>query len=155
MAKTDRLNKYSRRPKRRQWDSTVLKNFLFLLLQPTTACDDGYSAPAGVAEGAPLLPAHARYGLAILRNPTPLRLLSGLCGSHCGADPAMRTADCSTHSSLLVRENKSFHCVRGLEGSAPFGHTVAAGAGGGTAGPAGLPGSLTAVCGHWAGPGNR
>jgi hypothetical protein len=47
--------------------------------------------------------------------------------------------------SLLARAKESSDCLA-LEGSAPCGHTVAAGAGDGTAGPAGPPGSLIAVC---------
>jgi hypothetical protein len=56
----------------------------------------------------------------------------------------LRKAFCSRNCSLLARAKESFDCLA-LEGSAPCGHTVAAGAGGGTAGPAGPPGSLIAV----------
>jgi hypothetical protein len=79
-----------------------------------------------------LLPARARCGRLVLQDPAALRLRSGLLSG-----PAF--------CSLLARANESFDCLA-LEGSAPCGHTVAAGSGGGTAGPAGPPGSLIAVC---------
>jgi hypothetical protein len=47
--------------------------------------DDGDSAPAGVAEGAPLLPVRTRSGRAVLKDPQDRLLLSGPCGIRCGA----------------------------------------------------------------------
>ncbi len=71
-------------------------------------------------------------------HPT-MRLLA--CTTACTCQPNKLQAK----HSALARANESFDCLA-LKGSAPCGHTVAAGAGGGTAGPAGRPGSLIAVC---------
>jgi hypothetical protein len=52
------------------------------------------------AEGAPLLPARARCGRAVLQDPAALRYLSGPCGSRCGAD--LRKARGSVLQKLLL-----------------------------------------------------
>jgi hypothetical protein len=84
-------------------------------------------------------------------NSAPLVRLRGgeahplALGSPQSYSTAALVSACPSLCSLLVRENESFDCMRGLDGSAPFGRTVAAGAGGGNAGPMEPPGSLYAA----------
>jgi hypothetical protein len=79
------------RPAARQRGEPILRHAA-APAEVSQRADEGDSVPAGVAEGAPLLPAQARSGLAVLlqslqslqSNPTPPP--SGFCGSQCGAN---------------------------------------------------------------------
>ncbi len=85
-------------------------------------------------------PAHS-YERKPSLQPASNHALARACTTACTSKPNKLQAK----HSALAGANESFDCLA-LEGSAPCGHTVAAGAGGGTAGPAGRPGSLIAVC---------
>jgi hypothetical protein len=101
--------------------------------------DDGDSAPAGVAEGAPLLPARTRSGRAVLKDLQDLLLLSGPCGIRCGAH--LRKARSVLLQPLLLAGARERELrLLGLGGVHSLRPHCGSRAGGGTAGPAGPPG---------------
>ena len=63
--------------------------------------DDGDSAPAGVAEGAPLSPARTRSGRAVLKVLRTSSSSAALAASAAALISAKRAAFCSSHCSLL------------------------------------------------------